>query len=366
MPISAVDTITPAIEHTKQQLLRPFRFGQWTRLALVGLLAGEMGSGGGSFNFPSKLHLPSHGGSAHPGFNFPHIDPVALAGILAIIFTAGFVLFLLFLYISSVMRFILFDSIIARECHIRDGWSRRQGPAWKFFLWQIGLMLVTLITTVVLFGIPAGLAFAMGWFNAPKEHLLPLILGGLFLAFLAALFFTALAIVHVLTKDFVIPQMALEGIGAIEAWRRLWSMIRADKGGYAGYIGIKIVLAIVAGILVAIASIFLTLLIALPAAGVVLASILAGKTAGLTWNAGTITAVVVVIAGVFALLMYVVSLISVPVIVFFPAYSIYFFASRYQPLSTLLYSSAPAAVAVPGGLPPQQPPPLPPTPEPIG
>ena len=44
MPISAVDAISPAFEHTKQQLFKPFRFGQWTRLAFVGLLAGELGS----------------------------------------------------------------------------------------------------------------------------------------------------------------------------------------------------------------------------------------------------------------------------------------------------------------------------------
>jgi len=37
-----VDSVTPAIEHTKEQLFRPFRFGQWTRLALVGLFAGEI------------------------------------------------------------------------------------------------------------------------------------------------------------------------------------------------------------------------------------------------------------------------------------------------------------------------------------
>jgi len=43
LPISAVDAINLAIEHTKRQLLHPFRIGQWTRLAVVGLLAGELG-----------------------------------------------------------------------------------------------------------------------------------------------------------------------------------------------------------------------------------------------------------------------------------------------------------------------------------
>ena len=60
---SAVDSIRPAFQHTKQQLFRPFRFGQWTRLALVGLFAGEMSSGGGC-----NFQMPNTAGTAHRDF----------------------------------------------------------------------------------------------------------------------------------------------------------------------------------------------------------------------------------------------------------------------------------------------------------
>jgi hypothetical protein len=52
-----------------------------------------------------------------------------------------------------------------------------------------------------------------------------------------------------------------------------------------------------------------------------------------------------------------VSLVSVPAIVFFPAYSIYFFAGRYPALSAALYPApiAPSMGTAPFG----QPPPLP-------
>ena len=43
MPLSAVDAVSPATQHAKQQLLQPFRWGQWSRLALVGFLAGVGG-----------------------------------------------------------------------------------------------------------------------------------------------------------------------------------------------------------------------------------------------------------------------------------------------------------------------------------
>jgi hypothetical protein len=177
-------------------------------------------------------------------------------------------------------------------------------------------------------------------------------------------------VTFVLTKDFVIPQMALENIGVMEGWRRLWSMIKSEKGGYAAYIGMKIVMAIGAGIIVGIATVILGLIIAIPTALFGILAIVTGKTAGLTWNAYTITVAVVVGCVLFAGFLYVIALISVPVIVFFPAYSIYFFAARYPVLSTALYP--PPAPSTPQGLPgapparPPEPPPLPPTPEPIG
>lgn len=359
MAISAVDTISLAFQHTKRQLVQPFRFWQWTRLALVGLLAGEMGS---SFN-PGSFSPQRGGWGRHTGW--PHIDPALLAGLIAIIVAAFFVFFFIMTYISSVMRFILFDSVLTKECHIRDGWNRRQGIAWKYFLWQLGFAFVTLGLAAVLIGIPVAFSFASGWFKAPQQHLAPLILGGIVLFFVLLLFLIAVAVVHVLTKDFVVPQMALEGIGAIEGWRRLWPMIKREQGGYAGYVGMKVLLAIGAGIVIGIASIMVALVFAIPTIGVALVAIFTGKTAGMTWNAYTITVAVIVGCVLFAILMYLMALVAVPAIVFFPAYSIYFFAPRYQPLSLALYPPLPPAWSL-DAEPPQQPPPLSPPPEPIG
>ena len=210
----------------------------------------------------------------------------------------------------------------------------------------------------------------MGWFNAPREHLLawcsPGILGGVLLFFVMLVFFVAISLVHVLTKDFVVPLMALEGIGAVEGWRRLWPMLEAEKAGYAVYVLMKIVLAIGAGIVVAIASIVLVLIVMIPAAGLGIIAVITGKTAGLTWNVLTITIAVVAACILLAVFMFLMALISVPVLVFFPAYSIYFFAARYRALSAVLYPP-PSPLGSAGGPPPDEPPPpLDPLPEPIG
>jgi hypothetical protein len=359
LPLSAADAISPAIEHTKRQLFQPFRLGQWVRLALVGLLAGELGSSGCNTHSFSR-----HGGSEHfPGGGLSGIDPMLLAGLIAVLVVAALVLGILFMYIGSVMRFVLFDSVLARECHIRLGWSRRQEPGFRYFLWKLLYALVMFGAMIVLIGLPLGFAFVVGWLRDPKEHMVPLVLGGVALFFAFLIFIIGMAVIYVLTKDFVVPQMALEGIGAMEGWSRLWEMMKAEKGGYAGYVGMKIVLAIVVGIVVGIVGLIIFLLILIPVAGVVVAAVVGGKAAGLTWTVGTITLAVVAGCVLLAVLFFLMSLISVPAIVFFPAYSIYFFAARYPKLSTVLYPAQIPPGAIP---PPAQPPPLPPAPAPIG
>lgn len=361
LPISAVDAIGPAFQHAKQQLIGPFRFGQWVRLAFVGLLAGEAGSGGGcNFNFPAphrdkgSEHFP---GSLWPAMATNHREEFVAVVILLVV--AGFGLVALFMYISSVMRFILFDSVVAKECHIRQGWIRRRQQGLGYFVWQILLGLVALAAGLVLVGLPLAFAWAAGWFVRPSEHLLPLILGGVILFFLIAALVVTLSVVHVLTKDFVVPQMALEDIAVMEGWRRLWLWIKAEKGGYAGYIGMKIVLALGAAIALGIIGVMVLLILLIPIGGAGVAAVLAGAAAGLTWNFFTIALVVIAGCMALAVLMFVASLISVPATVFFPAYSIYFFAPRYPPLAAALWPQ-PAAPVLPPQFP--EPPPLPPAP----
>jgi hypothetical protein len=359
VPINAVDAITPAFRHARQQLLEPFRLGQWAKLALVGLLAGELSSGGGCNG--GNFHVPVHtGGSNHlleTGLSYT--DPALYGGLIAFLIVIGIGLLVLLLYVNSVMRFILFDSVIAKECRIREGWNRRQQPGWRYFYWQVLLILVSVASITILVGIPAGFAFLMGWLKEPKEHLIPLILGGMVLFFLLLAFIVAQLVVQVISKDFVLPQMALEGIGAIEGWRRLWPQLLGEKAAYAGYIGMKIVMAIGAAIVIGIATLIVFLVILIPIGGFGAIAIIAGKAAGVTWNLYTISLVVIVGCIALFFLVYAISLVSVPAIVFFPAYSIYFFASRYPALSVLLYPPPPAPPVPPM-------PTAPPTPEPTG
>jgi len=340
VPISAVDAISPAFQHTKKQLIEPFRASQWAKLALVGFLAGEVHSGGcsgGNFQMPTR----TSGGERFLELGLPAMNPVAYAALIALLVVAVLVLWVLFIYVNSVMRFVLFDSVVAKQCEIRQYWNRRQKPGLRYFAWQLLLFLAMMVGLTILVGIPATFALAVGWLKQSSQHMVPLILGGVLLFFLVTTFVVLWLIVLVFSKDFIVPQMALEDIGPMEAWRRLLPMLKSEKGGYAGYLGMKIVMSIGAAVIVGIAAMIIILLTLIPIGGVGAVLVLMGKSGGLHWNLYTITLAVVIGSFLLAFILYVVSLVSVPAIVFFPAYSIYFFAARYPALDAVLRPAPP-------------------------
>jgi hypothetical protein len=338
--LSAIDTIGPAFQRMKRQLFQPFRFGQWVRYAFVGLLAGEMGTAGGCnlqfpFNLPSqeprRFQLPL------PATDRDLLFVVALGFLVVLVVIAA----VLLLYVSSRMRFVLFDSIVAGECQISRFWNARGEPAWRYFVWQILFLLCSIAAFSVVVGIPLAVAAVSGVFRDPRGHLVVLIVGGILVGLTVFLLVLSTAVIHVLTKDFVVPQMAFEDISAVEGWRRVWPIIKSQSGSFAGYIGLKIVLAIGTAILITIA-IFIVLFALLIPIGVIGALLyLWSRSVALAWNPLTVT--LAVLAGVVILIVFLIlcALISVPAIVFFPSYSIHYFADRYAPLRNALFPAAP-------------------------
>ena len=372
MPISAVDCVQPAIQHTREQLFKPFRWGQWSRLALVGILAAELRSAG--CNFPGSFvqhPRPKSGDEFLPRglpSGFPHIDPAQIAQF-ALFIGIGLlvlaVLLLVLLYINSVFRFILFDSVLRRECSIGEGWQRWRHAGGRFFLWQLVFQIAATLFVFLLVGIPALLLFASGAFHNPDHHLGRFIGVILLLAFLFLSFVLLAGSVQVLAKDFLVPIMALDNVDFADGWSRLLALIRGEPARYVVYLLLKFVLSFAAAILFSILAIIPALVVIIPA----VVAVFAGKAAGLGWTVTTVSLAVIVGTVLVAVLIYLIALVSVPATVFFPAYAIYFFASRYPTLNAILHPAPPPAPSQPvvsAENPPPEPPPVPPSPEPAG
>lgn len=373
MPFSAVDCVQPAIQHTRDQLFRPFRFGQWSRLALVGVLAAELhaSSCNSHFNLPVSSQPHRTQGrftlaTPFPHFDPSHFDPSHLAQFMGLIIVAvllATILFFVFLYINSVFRFILFESVLKKHCSISQGWARWHRAGRRYFLWQIVFIIAEFLFLGVLIGVPLAIAAALGWFRDAGQHIGRSVLGVFLLICLVLVFLLVAWSVQLLAKDFLVPIMALEELDFADGWSRLTAMIRPEPGKYVVYLLLKIVLAIAAAILFSIIALVPILVIVAPA----VAALFAGHAAGLTWNVATVSLTIILGSLLLFFLIYSIALVSVPATVFFPAFSIYFFASRYSKLDALL--NPPPIVETPPVLetpPPIEPPPLPPSPDPIG
>ena len=356
-PLSAIDTISPAFKHAKRELFQPFRLSFWLRLALVAAVTGEFYSSGGWSGF--HYSVPFHRSNAdHPILTFVspglgnlplrHYFPlIVLAALLAVVGV------ILWLYASSVFRFILFDTVLTNQCHLKEEWRRWQRQGIRFLVWRIVFGLAVGVALGTLAGAVALLAVTSGAFQHPRQHLALLVLGGLgfFLALVILLIIAAL--IAVFAMDFLVPVMALEDLGVVDGWRRVIAMLKAEKGAYAGYILMKIVLSVGCAILFGILTLFalLALLVPLSLAGYGAYEYV--RTAGLLLNPVTIGVAVVVGVAALGLVIYVAAFISAPAAVFFQAYAIHFLGSRYAILGERLPlpgpPTLPAATPSPAG-----------------
>src|SRR5271166_666343 len=303
MPVSAVDCVQPALQHARDQLFTRFQWGQWSRLALVGILAAELHVGGCNFgnyggNWPPGHHkthsdfLPSSRlPSGWPPFNHAQLSEhlAQFFGLIVIGVFVAIVLAFVFLYINSVFRFILFDSVLRRHCSIGDGWQKWRRAGGRFFLWQLVFQIAAGLFFMVLVGLPLALAAAAGWMTNLREHVGRMIVGAILLVGLIVVFGLAAAVVHALAKDFLVPIMALEDLDFADGWHRLLAMMRLEKGRYAVYLLLKLVLSIAAAILFGIIAIIPALFVVVP--GVV--AVLAGHAAGMGWNVTTISLAII-------------------------------------------------------------------------
>ncbi len=352
-PLSGVEAISPALEETQRQLLKPFRWSRWTRLALVSLLTGEMAGGGGSLNF----NFPFGGGKSGRGSGWEWLRwaigdriweflPLIIAGALVLL-----ALFVFFIYVSSVFRFVLFDSVLYDRSELRAGWRNYKQPGGSYFLWQIGFGLATLASFALIIIVPIISPWGRAAVENPKAHI-PLIVVGvvlMVLAVMAAMIVSGL--ISVFARDFVVPFMALEGLGAMAAWRRVFAELKGQKGACALYVLMKMVLAIGTGIAFAFIDMAVLIVLLLPILLLGLVVVLSGQAAGLAWNPITISLAVIAGGAAAGGLLFVMAMISVPVAVFFQAYALYFLGSRYPRLGDLMRARS-AGPPSPGTLPP--------------
>ena len=205
----------PCSTRANSSSLFPLR--QWSRLALVGILAAELHVGGCNFgnlgrNWPRIPHSNQNEflQSRVPEWLLPlnhahrseHI--AQFIGLIVVGIFVAMVLGFVFLYISSVFRFILFDSVLRRECSIGERWGKWRRAGGRFFLWQIVFQMAAWLFLLVLVGVPLALALAAGWTTDLRRHI-GRMMSKWFCSWACSECSCSRAVVQVLAEDFLVP-----------------------------------------------------------------------------------------------------------------------------------------------------------------
>ncbi len=349
-PLSAAECISPAFQHTKRQFFKPFRFAFWLRLAVLGFFTGELG-GGGNFNFRGFSNSRSSG-----DWSSPSLTAAQIALIVVVVFAAVMILAVIFTYINSILRFVLFESILNGDTRIAEGWKKWRAQGRSFFVFQLLLMVVSTAFVVILIGIPLAYLFFSGRLR-PFHFELSMLLWIVPIVGILLLVSLVLAVVRVLTKDFVVPRMALEGIGWREGWSQFWPVLKEKPGDYVVYLLLKIALRIGIGIVYTIVFVVIAMFILFPVIFAVILGVAAGTGSTVLVKAILITIGILVGLVVISLLIFLSALIGAPIGYFFPSYAVFFYAGRYEPLGRIVFPAPPQAPPTPPPFAPPQPPP---------
>ena len=346
MPVlSAADSVSPAMERAKAMLL-PFRFKTWLKLGFIGWLAGELGSASLNFQNPNfqGLTLPhsTTSSSPHPfpGIHMPNQMIVTLLVCAAVLLLAFMILFT---FLFSRFRFVLFDCVVTRDVAIGRGWHKYRAQGSNYFVFWLLVSLAGLLSFAAVVGIPIWRAWRSGVFDhlGDDPSQIFVFIGSIFLGIilLALVYFVVLT----LTKDFLVPFMALDNLTVGEAWSVLKTMLKAEPVAFLAYLGLKFVLLIAGTIMLAIVLAMAIFILLIP---FVIVGVIIAAAAHAAMSIPVLIALGILAGLIFGTLFAILGLVAcAPLTAFFGSYSLYFLGGRYPKLGMLLWPPPAAAPA---------------------
>jgi len=354
-PLSAIDAIAPAWNHTRRLLLTP---RSWRLLLKIGAVAFFAQINGCNFSgsYPGRGHMPG-------------VSPAIAASMLTIAFIVGGVALLVtlaFFYLSSRLQFVLFEVVLRRDTTVAPIWRRYGRATWHWIGLKLAFFAVALLCVAPVL-IPVGLRFYHATRNmnasvaeGASPHLAAFFLS--ILGFIGAIFLIlfVIGILYILLHDFGLPSMALEGTPLTETVRRVVDLTRAEPGQVLLYIFMRLVLGFAGAIVFEFALVFGLLIALVPLGGIAAILWVALHHAGFVGYAFMVVGWVIL--GIIFLVLLIVACImgSGYLYTFLQAYALYFLGGRYPLVGGYLEPLLPQPVYAYPGVPQGYYPPVPP------
>ena len=331
-PLAATRALTAAFNDTVDLLTKPLDAGRWLKLSILCLFLGG-GTPSAAFNW-SLGSLPGDIG-LHRLMGQARAMVAEHVWLIAVVSVAALALLLALLYIRSVFRFVLVDAILKREVRFRLSLRETRRAGRSYFRWLLAA--VVAITVALLGG--GALAYpylrsaVAGGMRSPAFWVM--LVGILAVDVLIGL---AVALIIVLTDDFVVPIMYAEGVPLLAAWRKLRPKLSAEPGAFAAYVFLRFCVAVAASVI----TLFLLFPLLL---GLFSGAIVTGALAVLglhflgyawSWNPVSISLTSAALAVLVSLTLVLLSVVGMPAQVLIQDFGIRFIASRCPSVESVL------------------------------
>ncbi len=294
--ISVVDPVGKAFDWTLQVLFRPLDPGKWFTIGFCAWLAflGEGGGGGGGFHFPGGGGQGGHGVGGDFRAQWEEFHRYLISNlywiipvVLAVIFIS-IALMVIFTWLSSRGKFMFLHCVAQNKAQARWPWSQYRPLGDSLFRFRLVLALICLAAILPFVCLSAFAVFRMVMHSKADLGLVMLVIGSLLLVFVFAV---ACWLVKRIVEDFLVPIMYQRGILWREGWHETMALISGNLGIFVLYFLFRIVLGIATGVMVL-----------------------------------TVILITCCIAGCLMLIPYIGTVIMLPVLVFYRAYSALFLA----------------------------------------
>lgn len=251
-----IDAVEVAYERTKRCLFEPFDIWKWVKLAIILMLVGGgSGYGGNSFNsfnsFSDTGRYPGYGSDYDPGYDsefnpFDLIEDAASAvsssAVLAII-TLIFLLVIAFMYISSVMEFVLVESLVSNNVKFWEYARRFLGKGFHLFLIRVATLILSLLVLAVIV-IPFIFISRM----SSGDYFWLSLISGIMIVFFLLIVFAIITSVFGSFISMSIPVALYSNIGVLSAILEVLRKFRSDWQQIIVYWVGRAILGIIVGI----------------------------------------------------------------------------------------------------------------------
>ncbi len=242
-PMRVMDSLSDAIQHTRQMLFEPFEFERWLMFGVIAFLdvalaGGGLAQTGGRFSFPGGQDSRSTASSSDMqhamewiGQHFGTIILVAVPLVLIVL-----AIHIALLYVGCRGQVMFVRAVALNGGRIGEHWSAVKDAAFSLFAFRLVLLAIGFTSMLVILALAVIVVLAQGGIQSGEALLVTAI--PFVLVFLA--FVITFGLIHLFLRSFVVPLMWARDLRCVQAWHVFLGIARDNVGPLLLYVIIKI------------------------------------------------------------------------------------------------------------------------------